>query len=87
MKSVFELPFMYSITDLKLGTKISLDDEPFAVTFSQHSKQGRGGAVMRTRLKSLISGTTIAKTFQGADKIEEAELIISWAHKEYKEGD
>ncbi|MCX6812496.1 MAG: elongation factor P [Candidatus Berkelbacteria bacterium] len=65
---------MLSITNLKLGTKISLDGEPFVVTFSEHSKQGRSGAVMRTRLKSLISGATIAKTFQGADKIDEAEL-------------
>ncbi len=65
---------MYTITDLKVGTKVIIDGDPYAVTFSQHSKQGRGGAVMRTKLKNLISGNTISKTFQGADKIEPAEL-------------
>lgn len=65
---------MYSITDLKLGTKVIIDGDPYAVTFSQHSKQGRSGAVMRTKLKNLITGGTIDKTFQGSDKIEPAEL-------------
>lgn len=65
---------MYSLTDLKLGTKVIIDGDPCVVTFSQHSKQGRSGAVMRTKLKNLITGATIDKTFQGSDKIEPAEL-------------
>jgi len=65
---------MLSLTDLKVGTKVIIDGDPFVVIFSQHSKQGRSGAVMRTKLKNLISGTSIDKTFQGADKIEPAEL-------------
>jgi elongation factor P len=65
---------MFSITDLKVGTKVIIDGNPYAVTFSQHSKQGRSGAVMRTKLKNLITGSTIDKTFQGNDKIEPAEL-------------
>lgn len=65
---------MYSLTDLKVGTKVIIDGDPYAITFSEHSKQGRGGAVMRTKLKNLITGNTISKTFQGADKIMPAEL-------------
>lgn len=44
------------------------------VVASQHSKLGRGGGIMRTKLKNLISGTIIEKTFAGAEKLEEAEL-------------
>ncbi|MFA5157692.1 MAG: elongation factor P [Patescibacteria group bacterium] len=65
---------MLSITDLKVGTKVIIDGDPYTVTFSQHSKQGRGGAVMRTKLKNLITGGVIDKTFQGSDKIDAAEL-------------
>lgn len=65
---------MLSLTDLKLGTKVIIDGDPYAVVFSQHSKQGRSGAVMRTKLKNLITGGTIDKTFQGSDKIEPAQL-------------
>ncbi len=65
---------MYSITDLKVGSKIIIDGSPHAVTFSQHSKQGRGGAIMRTKLKNLISGAITSRTFQGSEKFEPAEL-------------
>ena len=65
---------MLSITNLKTGTKITLENEPYTVLSYSHSKMGRGGAVVKTRLKNLKSGSVIDKTFQGADKIEEAEL-------------
>lgn len=65
---------MLSLTDLKIGTKIIDGGAPCVVVFSEHSKMGRGGAVMRTKLKNLLTGTMISKTFQGADKIESATL-------------
>ncbi len=65
---------MYGLTDLKNNTKIELDGEPFAVVDYQHSKMGRGGAVMRTKLRNLRTGATLSKTFQGNDKIKPANL-------------
>lgn len=65
---------MLSLTDLKVGVKVTLEGAPFVVTHSEHSKQGRGGAIMRTKLKNLITGATISRTFQGSEKIEEASL-------------
>ena len=70
---------MYSLTDLKVGTKFILNGEPYAVVFSEHSKMGRGGAIMRTKLKNLISGATISQTFQGSEKFEPAELTTKSA--------
>lgn len=66
---------MLSITNLKTGTKITLSEEPYVVLSYSHSKMGRGGAVVKTKLKNLKTGSVIDKTFQGADKIEEASLV------------
>jgi elongation factor P len=66
---------MLLLTDLKVGIKFTLEGTPFVVTHSEHSKQGRGGAIMRTKLKNLITGTTVSRTFQGSEKFEEASLF------------
>jgi len=65
---------MLGITDLKVGTKFSLDGDPFVVLSYYHSKMGRGGAVVKTKIKNLRSGATFDKTFQGSDKVDEADL-------------
>lgn len=65
---------MLSINDLKVGTKINFEGAPYVVISSQHSKLGRGGGIQRTKLRNLISGTILEKTFAGAEKLEEAEL-------------
>jgi len=65
---------MLSITDLKTGTKFSMDNDPYIVVSYYHSKMGRGGAVVKTKIRNLRSGSIIDKTFQGADKVDEADL-------------
>jgi len=77
---------MLNISDIKTGKKIVLDGEPYAVVFNEHSKMGRAGAVMRTKLKNLSTGAVIEKTFQGADKVEEADISKSSAQFLYQEG-
>ncbi len=76
---------MYSITDLKVGTAIEVDGEVFVVATSQHSKQARGGGVMKTTLKNLKSGSTVPKTFQGNDKIKPAD--VGYSKAQYLYGD
>jgi len=65
---------MLTLNEIKVGKKIVLNEDPFLVTESQHSKMGRAGAVLRTKLRNLKTGAIIDKTFQGADKVEEAEI-------------
>ena len=65
---------MYTINDLKIGTKVIFNGDPHVVVFSQHSKQGRSGAVLRSKLKNLLTGAIIEHTFAGAEKLEEAIL-------------
>lgn len=78
---------MLGLSDIKTGKTISMGGEPFVVIFDQHSKTGRAGAVLRTKLRNLKSGAVLEKTFQGSDKIEEAEVSKSKAQFLYREGE
>lgn len=77
---------MLGITDLKTNTKIELDGDPYMVTEYQHSKMGRGGAVVRTKLRNLKTGAMLQKTFQGSDKIKPANLSSRKGQYLYGEG-
>lgn len=78
---------MLNLTDIKTGKKIIWNDEPYIVLEYLHSMIGRGGAVMRTKLKNLLSGAIVDYTFQGAERVEEAEVSKSHAQYLYREGD
>lgn len=76
---------MLNINEIKNGKNILWNDEPFVVLSSQHSKTGRAGAVLRTKLKNLITGALIDKTFQGSDKVDEADISKTKAQYLYKD--
>lgn len=78
---------MLSLTEIKTGKRILWNAEPYVVVEYQHSFLGRGGAVMRTKLKNLLSGAIIDYTFQDKDKVEEAEVVKSKAQFLYHTGD
>jgi len=56
------------------GLKIELDGEPFAITSFQHVKPGKGGAFVRTKVKNLLSGKVLDKTFRSGEKVPEADV-------------
>lgn len=78
---------MIGINEIKLGKNIVLDGVPYAVLYHEHSKTGRAGAVLRSRLKNLANGSVLEKTFQGADKVEEADIAKSKAQYLYKDNE
>ncbi len=65
---------MYGHTELKKGVLIELDGVPHQVLDSSHLALGRGGAVMRTKLKNLITGASFDKSFRAADKLPAADI-------------
>ena len=77
---------MYSINDLKIGVAIQLEGEAYVVVSSQHSKMARGGGIMKTTLKNLVTGATIQRTFQGNEKIKPASVSYSRAQYLYNDG-
>ena len=66
---------MLSIGQIKRGQAIVYQDEPYIVTDSSHSKQGRAGAVRRAKIKNLRTNNVLEVAFQGNDKIKEADLV------------
>jgi elongation factor P len=65
---------VYGHTDLRKGVVIEVDGAPHQVVESSHIAMGRGGAVMRTKLKNLISGAVVDRSFRAADKIQGADI-------------
>ncbi|MCT4592194.1 MAG: elongation factor P [Candidatus Gracilibacteria bacterium] len=78
---------MYSIGEIRVGHTIVIENEPYLVTKFIHSKQARGGGVLKTTLKNLKTGNQIAKTFQGNDKIQPADVGYFKAQYLFKEDD
>jgi elongation factor P len=77
---------MFTISDIKTGKNIILNGDPFAVLYHEHSKTGRAGAVLRTKIKNLATGAVLEKTFQGSDKVDEADISKSKAQYLYQNG-
>lgn len=65
---------MLSITDLKNGVIFEDNNEPWQILEYQHSKTGRAGAVLRTKIKNLVTGAIINKTIQASEKFPEVTL-------------
>jgi elongation factor P len=65
---------MYSTTDFRKGLKIEIAGEPYVIVDFQHVKPGKGGAFVRTRLKSLVSGNVIDQTFRSGDRVDKPDL-------------
>lgn len=78
---------MLSLSDLKLGNVLSINDEPYQIVAAQHIKVARGGAVVKTKLKNLVSGNTLEKTFNGSDDIEGADMSRGQANFLYRQDD
>lgn len=77
---------MYQPTDLKKGTVVQLDGKPYRVTEYAQKVMGRGGSIVNVKLKNLIDGSVIPKTFKGQDKIEPAEVNNKSVQYLYNDG-
>ena len=78
---------MLSMNDLKIGTVISHQGDPFVVQSTQHAQMGRGSAVLRTKIKGLVSDKVLEVTYKSGDKIEGADLTRSRANFQYTDND
>jgi len=76
---------MYGVTDLKKGTLIQLGGKPYKVTEYAQKQMGRGGSIVNVKLKNLLDGSVISKTFKGQEKIEPADVGSAKAQFLYRE--
>ncbi|MBI5188125.1 MAG: elongation factor P, partial [Nitrospirae bacterium] len=61
---------MISTADFRKGLKVEFKDEPYEIVDFQHVKMGRGGAIVRTKMKSLRTGSVLEETFRSGEKLE-----------------
>jgi elongation factor P len=72
--------------DLKNGLVLNLDGQLWSVVEFQHVKPGKGGAFVRTKLKNVLSGKVVDKTFNAGTKVETAVVDKRNMQFLYKEG-
>lgn len=75
---------MYSASDLRKGLKIEMEGVPYEVVEFQFVKPGKGQAMYKCRIRNMLVGNTMDKTFRAADhidqpNIEEKDLVYSYA--------
>lgn len=65
---------MIAASDFRKGTKVLVRGEPHIVLDFNHNKMGRGGALVRAKLKNLITGSTFEENFRSGEKFENPQL-------------
>ena len=63
-----------STAEFRNGLKIEIDGEPYVIVEFQHVKPGKGGAFVRTKIKSLRTGNVIDRTYRSGEKVDLPEL-------------
>jgi len=76
-----------STNDLKNGMVLVIDGQLWAVVEFQHVKPGKGGAFVRTKLKNVISGKVVDKTFNAGVKVDTATVDRREMQYLYRDGD
>ena len=78
---------VYSAGDFRNGTTFEMEGNVFRVVEFQHVKPGKGSAFVRTKLKNVITGATLEKTFNPSDKFPGAEIEKKAMQYLYADGD
>lgn len=79
--------FMYTAADLRKGLRIEIEGTPYLITEFNFVKPGKGQALYICKLKNLVTGATISKTFRSNDKIDEPKLEEKKLHFSYVKDD
>lgn len=78
---------MYATAEFKKGLKVELDGVPYTIVDFQHVKPGKGGAFVRTKLKSLLTGRVLDQTFRSGEKVKKPDLMERDMQYLYRDGD
>ena len=78
---------MATTNDLKNGMTLNIDGQLWNVVDFQHVKPGKGGAFVRTKLKNVMSGNVVDRTFNAGVRVEQASVDRREMQYLYREGD
>ena len=76
----------YNTSDFRKGLKVQIDGEPYLMTDMQFVKPGKGNALYKCKLKNLIRGTTLDRTYKGGDSLESADVETTDVTFSYRQG-
>jgi elongation factor P len=76
----------FGITDLKKGTVFQWEGEPFRVVEYNQKVMGRGGSIVNVRIKSLLDGKVLEKTFKGNEQLDSADVTSQTVQYLYNDG-
>ena len=65
---------MIETSDIRKGLKVQMEGVPFEVIYFQFVKPGKGQAFTRTKLRNMMTGTVIERTFKSGEKLEKADM-------------
>ncbi|MHB1605556.1 MAG: elongation factor P [Leptospirales bacterium] len=72
--------------EFRNGARLEVEGEPYIIVDFQHVKPGKGGSFVRTKLKSLKSGSVIDRTFRSGEKFDEPDIEEKTMQFLYAEG-
>ena len=78
---------MITTNDLKNGYVLDIDGDLVSVVSFQHVKPGKGGAFVRTKLKNLVTGAVLERTFRAGEKVERVTTETREMQFLYRDGD
>ena len=77
---------MATTADFRNGMVLEMDSGLWAITYFQHVKPGKGGAFVRTRLKNVLAGQVVEKTFRAGEKVTSVRLLRRPVNYSYTDG-
>ena len=78
---------MASTADFRNGMGIESDGDLWSITYFQHVKPGNGGGFVRTKLKNVLSGSVVDKTYRAGEKVKDGRLERRPVNYSYTDGD
>ena len=77
----------YKPSEFRKGLKVQIDGEPYVIVEYEFRKPGKGSALYKCKMKNLIRGTTIDRTYKGGDSLESADVETTDVSFLYRQGE
>ncbi len=77
----------YNTSDFRKGIKVQIDGEPYLMVEMNFVKPGKGNALYKCRMRNLVRGTMLDRTYKGGDSLEAADVESTDVQYLYRQGE
>ena len=78
---------MASTADFRNGMVLDIDGQLWSIAYFQHVKPGKGGAFVRTKLKNVLTGAVVDRTYRAGEKVTDVRLERRTVSYSYSDGE